>query len=67
MTAAQRALLKKCRARNATSLQIKMAAILLSVNGLDNALEFVRLATSNNGVAGVQLALPLKLGVADEN
>jgi len=35
-------LLKALRQVNATPIQARMAAILLAVNGLENALEFVR-------------------------
>ena len=46
MTASDKgALLKALRAAGATPVQARMAAILLAVNGLENALGFVRLAT----------------------
>ena len=41
----KRVLLKALRAASATPTQARMAAILLGVNGLENSLEFVRLAT----------------------
>jgi len=41
----KRTLLKALRVARATPIQTRMAAILLAVNGLENSLEFVRLAT----------------------
>ena len=57
MTASDKgALLKALRAAGATPVQARMAAILLAVNGLENALGFVRLATATRSTGIIQNA-----------
>lgn len=46
MSADTRRLLKAARAAGLTPLQLRMAAILLAVNGIENALEFVQMVST---------------------
>lgn len=46
MTTDTRRLIKAARAARLTPIQLRMAAILLAVNGIENALEFVQLVSA---------------------